>query len=160
MVTDAILQLLIQNGYIDEQTALDLQDLAKSEAKAMRQLVIDQGILTEDDLLAAMAAYQDTEAIDLSSMTLETVDVNVSSITQKGLWAPQTNFMVFIESTQASPVGVNTRLKITSGASGKGNARLYIDDFCVMKLVGGQDIDYFTMNQGSGQDRILAGRNK
>lgn len=95
-----------------------------------------------------------------TSMTLETTDINVSSITQKGLWAPQTNFIVFIESTDANPVGVNTRLKITSGASGSGNARLYIDDFCVMKLVDGQDIDYFTMNQGSGQDRILAARNE
>lgn len=94
-----------------------------------------------------------------TSMTLETTDINVSSITQKGLWGPQTNFMIFIESTQESPVGVNTRLKITSGASGSGNARLYVDDFCVMKLVDSQDSDYFTMNQGSGQDRILAARN-
>ena len=94
-----------------------------------------------------------------TSMTLETTDIKVSSITQKGLWAPQTNFIIFIESTQESPVGVNTRLKITSGASGSGNARLYVDDFCVMKLVDDQDSDYFTMNQGSGQDRILAARN-
>jgi type II secretory ATPase GspE/PulE/Tfp pilus assembly ATPase PilB-like protein len=69
---DPILQILVQNGYIDDDTAADLQELSKTEAKPVRQLVIDQEILTEDDLLGAMAAYQDTEAIDLGSMTIET----------------------------------------------------------------------------------------
>jgi hypothetical protein len=56
-----------------------------------------------------------------------------------------------------NPVGVNTCLKITSGASGNGKgSRLFIDDFYVMKLVQDQDVDYFLMNQGSGRDRILA----
>ncbi len=68
---DQILQLLVQNGYIDEAAAKDLQDLAKTESKTTRQIVIDQGVLDEDSLLAAMAAYQDTEAIDLGSMTIE-----------------------------------------------------------------------------------------
>ena len=69
---DPILQILVQNGYIDDEGAKDIQDLSKTEAKPIRQLVIDQGILTEDDLLACMAAYQDTEAIDLGAMTIET----------------------------------------------------------------------------------------
>ena len=69
---DQILNILIQNGYLDEDQANDLADLSKSEAKPVRRLVIDQEILSEDDLLAAMAAYQDTEMIDLGSMTLET----------------------------------------------------------------------------------------
>ena len=68
---DQILQILIQNGYIDDAAAQDLMDLAKTESKTTRQLVIDQGILDEDSLLAVMAAYQDTEAIDLGSMTIE-----------------------------------------------------------------------------------------
>src|SRR5574344_293670 len=71
-MTDPILQILVQNGYIDEAAANDLADLAKTEAKPLRQLVIDQGIVTEDDLLAAIAAYQDTEAIDLEDMTIDT----------------------------------------------------------------------------------------
>ena len=53
---DPILQILVNNGYIDEDGAADLQDLAKTEAKSVRQLVIDQEIITEDDLLACMAA--------------------------------------------------------------------------------------------------------
>ena len=69
---DQILQILIQNGYIDEAGAKDLADLAKTESKSTRQLVIDQGILDEDSLLSVMAAYQDTEAVDLGSMTIET----------------------------------------------------------------------------------------
>ena len=69
---DPILQILIQNGYIDEEQAKYLQDLAKTESKPVRKLVVDQEILSEDDLLAAMAAYQDTEAIDLGGMTIDT----------------------------------------------------------------------------------------
>ena len=69
---DPILQILVNNGYIDEEGAGDLQDLAKTEAKSVRHLVIDQEIITEDDLLACMAANEDTEAIDLGAMTIET----------------------------------------------------------------------------------------
>ena len=68
---DQILQILIQNGYLDETGATEVADLAKTESKSVRQQVIDSGVLDEDSLLAAMAAYQDTEAIDLASMTIE-----------------------------------------------------------------------------------------
>ena len=68
---DPILQLLVQNGYVDESTARDLADIAKTESKSVRRLVIDQGILTEDDLLGLMAADQNTEAVDLSSMSID-----------------------------------------------------------------------------------------
>ena len=68
---DPILNILVQNGYLDEQGAADLQDLAKPESKSVRQTVIDQQILTEDDLLGCLAADQDTEAIDLASMTID-----------------------------------------------------------------------------------------
>ena len=66
---DQILQILIQNGYVDEAGAKDIAELAKTESKTVRQQVIDSGVLDEDSLLAAMAAYQDTEAIDLGAMT-------------------------------------------------------------------------------------------
>jgi len=69
---DPILQILVQNGYLDEDSAKDIQDVAKSEGKSVRQTVIDQEVVTEDDLLASMAAYQDTEAIDLANLTIET----------------------------------------------------------------------------------------
>ncbi len=69
---DPILQLLVQNGYLDEASAKDLADIAKTEMKPIRQLVVDQEILTEEDLLGLMAADQNTEAIDLAGMTIET----------------------------------------------------------------------------------------
>ena len=69
---DPILQLLVQNGYLDEDSAKEIQDVAKTEGKPIRRLVIDQEILSEDDLLSLMAADQNTEAIDLANMTLET----------------------------------------------------------------------------------------
>jgi hypothetical protein len=60
---DPILQILVQNGYLDEATANDLTGIAKTEFKSVRQLVIDQGILSEDDLLGAMAAYRAAEVV-------------------------------------------------------------------------------------------------
>ena len=71
-MNDPILQILVQNGYLDEASAQELADTAKSEGKSIRQAVLDQEILTEDDLLGVIAAYQDTEAIDLASMTIDT----------------------------------------------------------------------------------------
>ena len=69
---DPILQLLVQNGYLDDDSAKEIQDVSKTEGKPVRRLVIDQEILSEDDLLSLMAADQNTEAIDLANMTLET----------------------------------------------------------------------------------------
>ena len=71
-MNDPILQILVQNGYLDEVSAQELADTAKTEGKSIRQAVLDQGILSEDDLLGVIAAYQDTEAIDLGSMTIDT----------------------------------------------------------------------------------------
>ncbi|MBO5752008.1 MAG: type II/IV secretion system protein [Kiritimatiellae bacterium] len=62
---------MIQNGYLDEAGAAEVADLAKVNSKTVRQQVIDSGLLDEDSLLGAMAAYQDTEAIDLGALTIE-----------------------------------------------------------------------------------------
>ena len=70
---DPILDLLVQNGVIDDdQIAVIREEQRNSAGKTIRQLVIDGGYVTEDDLLAMMAAYQGCDVIDLSSMTLET----------------------------------------------------------------------------------------
>ena len=81
--------------------------------------------------------------------------INENAVTQEGLWPAEAHFTVFINSTSASQIGVNTCFKITSGAEGEGNARLFVDDFCVYKLVAGIDLDYYGLNQGSGTDKIL-----
>ena len=70
---DLLLDLLVQNGVIDQQQAAEvLEQQAASAGKTVRQLVIDDGYVTEDDLLGMMAAYQGCEVIDLKSMTLDT----------------------------------------------------------------------------------------
>ena len=71
-MNDPILQILVQNGYLDEASAQELADTAKTEGKSIRQAVLDQEVLSEDDLLGVLAAYQDTEAIDLGGMTIDT----------------------------------------------------------------------------------------
>ena len=94
-----------------------------------------------------------------TTLTLQTEDIVTNAVTPEGMWKPETNFIVFIASTEKNPVGVNTCLKITSGASSKGGSRLFIDDYYVVKLIDGQDVDYYQLNQGSGRDKILASNN-
>lgn len=104
---------------------------------------------------------RDFAAEGRTGLVLETEDINMNAVTQDGLWSDGNSFIVFIATTASSRIGVNTCLKITSGASEAGTgARLFIDDFHVMKLAEGQDIDYFLKNQGSGRDRILASNNE
>ncbi|MBR1587964.1 MAG: Flp pilus assembly complex ATPase component TadA [Kiritimatiellae bacterium] len=74
---DPLLDLLVQNGVLDEEQVATIRDEQKNDGgKPVRQIVIDGGYATEDDLLAMMAAYQGCEVIDLAAMTLDTDTVN------------------------------------------------------------------------------------
>ena len=74
---DPLLDLLVQNGVLDDEQVATIREEQKNDGgKPIRQLVIDGGYATEDDLLAMMAAYQGCEVIDLASMTLDTDTVN------------------------------------------------------------------------------------
>ena len=74
---DPLLDLLKQNGILDDDGIAVLQEEQKnSNGKTIRQLVIDEEYVTEDDLLAMMAAYQGCDVIDLSSMELDSDTVN------------------------------------------------------------------------------------
>ena len=74
---DPLLDLLVQNGVLDDEQVATIREEQKNDGgKPIRQLVIDGGYATEDDLLAMMAAYQGCEVIDLADMTLETDTVN------------------------------------------------------------------------------------
>lgn len=86
--------------------------------------------------------------------------INIDAEDPSQMWGEDSWYMVFIEETEKSPLTTNTRIKITSGESGEGLSRLFVDDICVMRLVDGLDEDYFKLNQGSGKDKILAARNK
>ena len=74
---DPLLDLLKQNGVLDdEQIAVILDEQKNDGGKPVRQLVIDGGYVTEDDLLGMMAAYQGCEVVDLASMELDADTVN------------------------------------------------------------------------------------
>ena len=74
---DPLLDLLKQNGVLDdEQIAVILDEQKNDGGKPIRQLVIDGGYVSEDDLLGMMAAYQGCEVIDLASMELDADTVN------------------------------------------------------------------------------------
>ena len=74
---DPLLDLLKQNGVLDdEQISVILDEQKNDGGKPIRQLVIDGGYVTEDDLLGMMAAYQGCEVIDLASMELDSDTVN------------------------------------------------------------------------------------
>jgi hypothetical protein len=104
--------------------------------------------------------FKDQLASGGKKIVLEAPEVNENALTPEGLWTEGSCFTLFVNSTNSSTMGVNTCFKITSGAEGTGNSRLFIDDFSVYKLTEDIDLDYYTLNQGSGQDRILAGNNK
>ena len=74
---DPLLDLLKQNGVLDdEQISVILDEQKNDGGKPIRQLVIDGGYVTEDDLLGMMAAYQGCEVVDLASMELDADTVN------------------------------------------------------------------------------------
>jgi type IV pilus assembly protein PilB len=64
---DPILDLAINNGIVDAQQAQELREERDRTAKPLRNLIIDTGYATEDDLLGMMAAYQGCEVVDLST---------------------------------------------------------------------------------------------
>ena len=74
---DPLLDLLKQNGVLDdEQISVILDEQRNDGGKSTRQIVIDGGYITEDDLLGMMAAYLGCDVIDLASMELDDDTIN------------------------------------------------------------------------------------
>lgn len=69
---DPLLDLVVSNGIIDPPQADELRDEHKNTGQPMRKLLVDNGYVTEDDLLGMMAAYQGCDVIDLGVMSLDT----------------------------------------------------------------------------------------
>ena len=70
---DPLLDLLVQNGVLDDgQVETILEEAKNPTGKTLRQILIDGEYVTEDDLLGMMAAYQGCDVVDLSEMTLDT----------------------------------------------------------------------------------------
>ena len=70
---DPLLDLLVQNGVLDDgQVDTILEEAKNPTGKTLRQILIDGEYVMEDDLLGMMAAYQGCDVIDLSELTLDT----------------------------------------------------------------------------------------
>ncbi len=67
---DPILDLVIANGVIDNEQALIIQQEHDSSGKQIRDLIIELGYLTEEDVLNLLAGYLGTEIIDLSQVEI------------------------------------------------------------------------------------------
>lgn len=68
---DPLMDLMVSNGVIDQQQADDLRAEQASSGHPLRKLLIDNGLVSEDDLLGMMAAYQGCEVVDLASVTID-----------------------------------------------------------------------------------------
>jgi len=62
---DPLIDLAISNGVIDEQQSKEIQEEKQRSGNSVRKILIDNGYVTEDDLLGMMASYQGCDVIDL-----------------------------------------------------------------------------------------------
>lgn len=67
---DAILDLALVNGIIDEEQALSIQDEHDNSGKPIRELIVSLGYITEDDLLEVLAGYMCTEIFSFATTTI------------------------------------------------------------------------------------------
>ena len=82
-VFDPLLDLVISNGVLDTQQVEEIREEQKNSGHTIRQILVDDGYIAEDDLLGMMAAYQGCEVIDLDGVEidpdiLECVPANVA----------------------------------------------------------------------------------
>ena len=70
-ITDPLLALLINNGVINADQAVEvLEERDRSAGKTVREILIDGGYVAEDDLIGMMAADQGCEVVDLKTMQI------------------------------------------------------------------------------------------
>lgn len=67
---DAILDLALVNGIIDEEQALSIQDEHDNSGKPIRELIVSLGYITEDDLLEVLAGYMCTDILSFATTTI------------------------------------------------------------------------------------------
>jgi type IV pilus assembly protein PilB len=68
---DPLLDLVVSNGIIDLEQADELRGDQANTGRPIRQLLVDNGFVSEDDLLGMMAAYHGCDVVDLSVMALD-----------------------------------------------------------------------------------------
>ncbi len=67
---DAILDLALVNGVINDEEALAIQDEHDNSGKPIRDVIIEMGYIDEDSLLQLLAGYMGAEVIDLNAVDI------------------------------------------------------------------------------------------
>ncbi len=68
---DPLLQLLLEQDFLNLEQAEDLFSEHKEEGTSVRQILIARDWMAEEDILGAIAAYLGTDVVDLSLLELE-----------------------------------------------------------------------------------------
>lgn len=66
-----LVELVRDNGFIDDAQAQELVQEHVTSGKPYKELILAQGVLSEEDLLALMAGSQGTDVIDLSTVVFD-----------------------------------------------------------------------------------------
>ena len=69
---DPVLEILHQTGMLDDDACDEILAQKEGTAKEIRDIVVDGGYMTEDDLLGAIAANNGTEVVALAGVDLST----------------------------------------------------------------------------------------
>lgn len=80
---DPLIDLAISNGVIDVQQSEELREEKQRSGNSIRKILIDNGYVTEEDLLGMMASYQGCDVINLEIASfdpdvIESVPGNIS----------------------------------------------------------------------------------
>ena len=69
---DPVLEILHQTGMLDDDACDEILSQKEGTAKEVRDIVVDGGYMSEDDLLGAIAASSGTEVVALAGVDLST----------------------------------------------------------------------------------------
>lgn len=67
---DPMLDLAVENGLVDRETSAEILEEHERTGHTIRDLLIDMGIASEEEVLGMMAAYQDCDVIDLAGFEI------------------------------------------------------------------------------------------
>ncbi len=69
-IQDPLLQLLVEQGVLNGEQAADVQSEHGESGKQIRSIVIDLGLISEDDLLEIIAAFLGTQVVNLPALDI------------------------------------------------------------------------------------------
>ena len=69
-MTDTLLELLVEQGYLTGDQMTDIADEHAESGKPTRNIVVDLGLIEQDNLLEAMAGYLGTHVVNLPAIDI------------------------------------------------------------------------------------------